>query len=215
MKLYLSSYKLGERAREFKSMFPVENKTVGYIPNALDFSSADPVRRQKHIEKDMGELKELGLKPELLDLKMYFNNKLFLTEKISALGGVWISGGNVFVLRQAMRLSGLDQILLEMHNDDFVYGGYSAAGCVLSPSMKGYELVDDATDLPYEEQKEVLWDGLNIVPYALLPHYDSDHPESDDVGKELANCIEKKVMFIALRDGDAIISDSRTPHIIN
>lgn len=214
MKLYLSSYKLGDRVEELKGMFS-ENKNVGYIFNALDFSSADPERRLKHIEKDMSELRTLGLVPEVIDLKDYFNEKIALVEKIATLGGLWISGGNVFVLRQAMKLSGLDEILKDLNRDDFVYGGYSAAGCVLSPSMKGYELVDDATDLPYAEQKEVIWDGLDIVPYALLPHYDSDHPESDDVSRELANCIEKKIMFIALRDGEVIISDSRTPHIIN
>lgn len=205
MKLYLSSYKIGDEPQKLLDLFS-ENKRVGYVPNALDFTAADPQRKTTHIKKDMTSLSDIGLKPELLDLKDYFRNKGVLQEKIRGLGGLWISGGNTFVLRQAMKLSGLDTILTEGTGlENFVYGGYSAAGCVLSPTLKSYAIVDDATDLPYEEQTIVLWDGLSLIDFSFLPHFNSDHPESDDTNKELNYCIENGIPYKTLRDGEALI----------
>jgi len=38
-----------------------------------------------------------------------------------------------------------------------------------------------------------------------MPHYDSDHPESELIEKEIQRCIDKKWLFKALKDGDVII----------
>lgn len=204
MKFYLSSYQFGDKTEELRRLVP--NHKIGYIPNALDFSSADPVRRKKHVEKDMQSIRDLGIKCELIDLKPYFGNSKALKQKIEELGAIFISGGNTFVLRQAMKLSGLDEILKELKsNDDFLYAGYSAAVSVLSPSLKAYEIVDDATETPYEQQKEVIWEGLNFFDYAFMPHWDSDHPESADIDKEIEYCKANKIPFKAIRDGDVII----------
>ena len=205
MKYYLSSYKIGKEARMLKSLLG-KNILVGYIPNALDFSKADPERRKKHIVSDIEDLKKVGLEVELLDLKDYFGNQEKLKEKLNKLGGIWISGGNVFVLRQAMKLSGLDALLKELSKrDDFLYGGYSAAGCVLSPNLHAYEIVDDPADLPYTGIKRVIWKGIGLIDYAFLPHYDSDHPESDDIYKEVEYCRKNGIPYKTLRDGDVII----------
>ena len=206
MKLYLSSYKIGNEKQKLQELLSKTNGKVGYIPNALDFTNANPDRRREHIESDMNELREMNLAVEILDLKKYFGKMQELQKKIDELGAVWVSGGNVFVLRQAMKLSGFDEILKTLvARDDFVYGGYSAAGCVLSPTLDGYQIVDDATDLPYEGMKEVIKEGIGLIPYAFLPHFDSDHPESDDINKEVRYCTEHKIAFRTLKDGDAII----------
>ncbi len=205
MKLYLSSYKIGNQPEKLLALFP-DNKKVGYIPNALDFTKADPERRKKHIESDIQSLIDLGFLVELLDLKYYFDKENELKEKLQDLGGIFISGGNTFILRQAMRLSGLDTILQEYKKrEDFVYAGYSAAGCVLSPSLKGYAIVDDATDLPYANQKETIWEGLDLIDYAFLPHFDSNHPESEDIAKEVQYCTDNNIPYKTLRDGEALI----------
>lgn len=208
MKFYLSSYKLGNETAKLKELVPANNRKIGYIPNALDFSGANPEKRKSHIEKDIKSLQDLQFEVELLDLKDCFGKKEELRKKIAGLGGVFISGGNVFVLRQAMKISGFDEILKEISaRDDFVYAGYSAAGCVLSPDLKAYQIVDDATDTPYEELKEVIWEGLAFIDYAFLPHWDSDHPESADIDKEIAFCEENKIKYRKIRDGEVIIID--------
>lgn len=207
MKLYLSSYKIGDK-REFLSRFASEvGAKTYYIPNALDFTSADPVRRADHIKSDVEDLVALGFQVEVLDLKEYFNKQTELKRKLSEVNSVWVSGGNTFVLRQAMKLSGFDDL---MHSylssrEDFLYSGYSAGICVLSPDLSHLQIVDDATDIPYSELSEVEMNGLDYIDFAILPHYDSDHPESKAIDEEIKYCIENKILFIALRDGEVIL----------
>lgn len=203
MRLYLSSYKLGSETRRLKSLIP--NGKIGYIPNALDFSYADPERRRKSIEEDINSLNSLGLEVELVNLRDYFNKHDELKKKLEELQAIFISGGNVFVLRQAMRLSGLDEILKDLRSDnDFLYAGYSAAGCVLAPNLKAYEIVDKP-DIPYEELKEIIWEGLGLVDFTFMPHWDSDHPESDDIDKEIEFCKKNNIRYKAIKDGEVLI----------
>ena len=202
MKFYLSSYELGNETEKLKKLIP--KGRIGYIPNARDFTGADPERRERRNKNDMQSLRELGLEVEMVNLRDYFGKQSELKKKLEGLGAIFISGGNVFVLRQAMKLSGLDEVLKEFLDTYFLYAGYSAAGCVLAPDLKGMELVDPL-DTPYEEQKEVLWDGLGFVDFRFMPHWDSNHPESADIDKEIAYCKKNNITYKAIRDGEVII----------
>ena len=202
MKYYLSSYELGNDTEKLKRLVP--KGKIGYIPNARDFRGADLERKAKRTENDMNSLRELGFVVELIDLKDYFGKREDLKKKLEELGAIFISGGNVFVLRQAMKLSGLDEFLKELRNTDFLYSGYSAAGCVLATSLKGMDLVDPL-DTPYKEQKEILWDGLGFVDFRFMPHWDSNHPESADIEKEIIYCKENSIPYKAIRDGEVIV----------
>jgi dipeptidase E len=88
---------------------------------------------------------------------------------------------------------------------DFLYGGFSAAGCVLAPDLHAYQIVDNPKDFPYAESQETLWEGLGLVDFAFMPHFDSDHPESADIGKEIQFCQEMSMPYRAVRDGEVII----------
>jgi len=202
MKYYLSSYELGNETDKLKALVP--RGKIGYIPNARDFTGADPERWEKRNDKDMGSLRELGLEVELVNLSDYFGKQDKLKNRLKELSAIFISGGNVFVLRQAMKLSGLDEILKEFRDTDFLYAGYSAAGCVLGLSLKGYEIVDKI-DIPYPDQKEVIWEGLGFVDWAFMPHWDSNHSESADIAKEIAYCKKNGIAYKAIRDGEVII----------
>ena len=205
MKFYLSSYKLGDEIIKLKELIPVENKKTAYISNALDFSD-DLERRKKSEQSDLEQLKELNLDIEIIDLRNYFNKQSKLEEKLVRFGVIWVRGGNVFVLRQAMKLSGFDNILKNLiEKSNILYGGYSAGVCVLAPTLKGMDLIDDPTVKPYGDKSEVIWDGLGILSYSIIPHYRSDHPESKNAEKVVEYMIENKIPFIALKDGEVII----------
>jgi dipeptidase E len=205
MKFYLSSFKLGNKADELIRLMP-DNKRVGYIPNACDYTKTDLNKRNEVNKSDMAELSNLGLKVEMLDLKDYFGDTDRLRKELNRLGGVFIRGGNTFILRQAMRLSGFDIIFNELlKRDDFLYSGYSAGICVLAADLKGLQIVDDPTDQPYDQLKETIWKGLGYLDYIILPHYRSDHPESADIDKEVKFCKDNNIPFKTLRDGEVII----------
>lgn len=206
MKYYLSSFKLGNETTKLKDLVGITNKKFGYIPNALDFSSADPARKIKHIEDDMNDIRQYGLEIEVLDLKSFFGKKEELKTKISSLGGLYVSGGNTFVLRQAVHLSGLEEVMIDLQNrKDFLYVAYSAGVCILTPTLKPYAITDDATDFPYKEIKSQIWEGLGILDFAFEPHYKSDHPESKSTDIEIQHCVDNKILFKAYRDGEVLI----------
>jgi len=205
MKFYLSSYKVGNETDKLKALIPRDNKKTAYISNALDFSN-DAERRKQGEQSDIEQLKPFGLDVELLDLRDYFGKKTELEKKIAEFGVIWVRGGNCFVLRQAMKQSGLDDILKDLlKKDDILYGGYSAGVCVLAPTLKGMELVDDPNVKPYDSQKETIWDGVGILDYTILPHYKSDHPESGKVDEAIEYMTKNKIPFKTLSDGEVII----------
>jgi len=207
MKYYLSSYKFGNKIEDLKRLCPSNNK-IGHINNSRDWVGADPKRAAKHQREEIEFLNSIGFDGEPLDLKLYFNKVDELREKINSLGAVWVSGGNTFVLRMAMKLSGFDIIFNEIKGrEDFLYGGYSAGICILSNNLKSIDFVDDPNNFPYEEINQTVYEGLGVFNYSFMPHYDSDHVESEDVGKEIQRCIDNKWLFKALRDGDVIIEE--------
>lgn len=206
MKYYLSSFKFGDDlGKSLKALIPANNK-IGLINNARDFTTSDPENRLRNQNQELAHLNRLGFDTEVIDLRDYFYKEDQLRAKMNTLGAVWVSGGNTFVLRQAMQLSGFDKIIHELsRKDDFLYAGYSAGICILSTSMHYLLIVDKPYDYPYPEIQETLWQGLGFFDYAFLPHYDSDHPETEDIDKSIQYCIDNKILFKALRDGEAII----------
>lgn len=208
MKYYLSSYKFGNDPAKLPALFG-ENKRIGLIPNAIDFSSDLEKVETSRVEQ-IQALRDLGLEPVLLDLKAYFENPEQLEETMQSLGGVWVRGGNTFVLRTAYLLSGFDRIITERADSDpgFVYAGYSAGICVIQPTLHGIELVDDPDQvaIAYGESAPLLWDGLSLIEYNIAPHYKSDHPETGDVDRVVAFYDKEKMPYKTLRDGEVIIT---------
>ena len=60
---------------------------------------------------------------------------------------------------------------------------------------------------PYEANKQIIWKGLNVFNYGLLPHYKSNHHESKAIEKDVQACIDNKWLFKVLKDGEVIIID--------
>ena len=162
---------------------------------------SDIERARKNQQSEIEFLNEIGFEAEALDLKDYFHQEDKLRKKLDDLGALWVAGGNTFVLRMAMNISGFDNIFLDlMKRDDFLYGGYSAGICVLSKSLKSIDMVDDPNNFPYKEISQPIYEGLGVFEYSFMPHYDSDHFESEAVGKEIQRCIEIRLWTEEIRE---------------
>lgn len=201
MKLYLSSFKIGDHPNTLKDLLP-ENAKAIYISNALDF--AKPERKKRCQDEDMEELRQIGITPELLDLREYFNKEDALRTKLQSTDLIYVSGGNVYDLRIAMRQSGFDIILKELEGIDKVYAGYSAGVCVLSPSLKGYNTVDTIDNNVYGDYGTI-WEGLGLIDWQCAPHFNSDHPESQNINTEIAYFEKHGMTYKTLRDGEVIV----------
>jgi dipeptidase E len=205
MKLYLSSYRLGNDPQKLVAMVG-KNKKTALIANATDYYGKE-IRDQK-VKEGIESLKGLGFEPEEINLRDYFGKSEKLTEKMSEFGLVFVRGGNAFLLRRGFAESGFDKWLRSQKgNKELVYAGYSAGVCVLSPSLEGLEIVDDPNIISDGYKPEVIWEGVGLIDFAFAPHYMSDHPESKNVTKEVEYYKKNKVKFKALRDGEVIIQE--------
>ncbi len=205
MRFYLSSYKLGNHPKLLKELKPKNNNLIAFIPNALDYSD-DLERRKKSEKENKDNLEKLGFVVENIDLRKYFGKKNLLKKRLEKFGSFFVRGGNTFVLRQAMKLSGFDDLFKKMvkSKKDLLYVGYSAGVCILAPSLKGLDLVDDSLAKPYTYRRTI-WSGLNTLDYLVVPHYKSNHPESEDMEMVVDYCNKNKIPFKTLMDGEVII----------
>ena len=202
MKLYLSSYRLGDKAERLGQLISGERR-VGVIRNALDYSD-DAKRLEEGRAREFDDLRSLELYPEEVDLRHYFGASDSLRSAVSQLDALWVVGGNTFILRRAVKQSGLDAILPQQ-DETFVYAGYSAGACVVTQTLRGIHLVDEPETVPASYSEEVIWEGLGLIPFSIVPHYRSDHPESALCEEVVTFFIAHKIPFIALRDGEVYI----------
>jgi dipeptidase E len=211
MRLYLSSFRNGNKPDELLALLGNGRRTA-VINNSLDMNSVADLADALKTELD--RLESIGLNCEEIDLREYFGKEDDLRERLQHFDLLWVRGGNAFVLRRAFAQSGLDKILVDMLNEDkIVFGGYSAGIDMLCPTLKGVELVDDPNVVPEGYQAEIIWDGLDVLPYSVRSHYKSDHPESGASDKSIEYMIENHIPFICLRDGEAIVVNENEQHI--
>lgn len=206
MRLYLSSYRIGDRAGSLLALLG-GGKRAAIIENALD--NISPAARDLYRAEaydPVSELGSLGIAGTPLDLRDHFGDPEGLRARLSQFDLVWVTGGNAFVLRRAMKQSGFDDVIVDMlDNDHIVYGGFSAGAVVAAPSLEGIHLMDDPDEAPAGYDRETIWDGLGLIDHAIVPHYRSPHPESASAERAVRHLCSRGLRYRALRDGEVIV----------
>lgn len=202
MILYLSSFKLGNKTEYLKDWIKENNNKIALITNARDLKVQDGIEKEK-INLNIQMLEEVGFEVTLLDLQKYFNDSERLRKDINNFNAFCVIGGNVFVLRQAMKLSGFDEFLREnILNKKILYVGYSAGSCVLAKDLEGLHLVDEPINA-YGDK--VIYEGVGLLEYCIAPHYKSNHKESEAIDKVIEYMKENNKSYKTLSDGEVII----------
>jgi dipeptidase E len=215
VRLYLSSFRLGNHADRLLSLVGSHHRAA-VVGNAAD--AEDGPGRADRLRVELAALREVGLEPAELDLRDFFppTPPEQLHHALSGAGLLWVRGGNTFVLRQAMRHSGADHVIVDLlRRDTLAYGGYSAGVVVLGPSLRGIELVDDPSAVGAGHPPGTTWDGLGLLPYAVAPHHRSDHPASPAIDRLVAHYTEEQVPHRTLRDGQVILIDGPQNTLLN
>ncbi|MFG2226079.1 Type 1 glutamine amidotransferase-like domain-containing protein [Streptomyces sp. NPDC048644] len=214
MRLYLSSFRIGNYPEELPRLLDGRTRTA-LVMNAYDFQDADS--RAASTQREIAELQSIGLSPEELDLRDYFGGDRSLRKTLENVDLVYVRGGNSFVLRRALRHSGADALLKELlAADTLVFGGYSAAAAVAGTTLRGIGgHIDDPDHIPADYPAgDPLWDGLGLLPFAVAPHYRSDHPETEEIEHTVQHHIDHHEPFVALRDGQAIVADDNGVRVV-
>ena len=181
---------------------------VAIIANALDNF---PDFQRSYLSNEVHPLfARHGFVTEDFDLRSYFDRNDALAADLSAFDIIWATGGNSFLLRRAMRASGFDKIirpLLEQTN--LVYGGWSAGSVVAACDLFGIDHVDDPhATAPGYPTGETLWEGLGLIDCSLVPHVESDHPESPAATESVALIRASGRRVQPLRDGEVMVVEN-------
>ena len=204
MLLYLSSYKLGNRISYLKAWIKENGNKILLIANARDAKVQNELEKEK-IEQNIKMLENIGFEVEILDLKKYFKDSKKLYEDLKQYNSFCVIGGNVFVLRQAMKLSGFDKYLCDNISNKMLYVGYSAGCCVLAKNLNGYQIVDQPIN-PYNDN-DVIYEGIGLIDYNIAPHYKSEHKESEIIEKLVEYMDKNNIVYKTLKDGEVIINE--------
>ena len=207
MRLYLSSFRLGDHPEHLVGLVGGAARGAVVIANAMDVAPADV--RCSWVERELADLAGLGFDAAELDLRDYFGDRQRLRADLDGAGLAWLCGGNTFGLRYALLRSGADVVFTDLlAADALVYAGYSAGACVLAPSLRGLELVDDPGAVERTYGAEPVWDGLGVLSEAFVPHYQSPgHPETEAMDLVVARYRAEGVAYRTLRDGQALVID--------
>jgi len=202
MRLFLSSQGITPHAEALLRLVGANRKTA-FINNAKD--DIDPAERAAHTQQKLVDYTAYGLEPFELDLRNYFTDNSRLIDVLKGVGLVWLSGGNTFILRRALAQSGLDKWLVaNLKNDTVAYGGSSAGAIIPTPSLHGTEHGDEPNSVPAGYSSDIIWEGLNLVPFYVIPHYDSDWFGGDAAAME-RHMKNEQLTYNLLRDGEAIV----------
>lgn len=214
MRLFLSSQDLGHYAHIAREMAGDNPKAI-FIKNAQDDLPED--RRNFSNTQKLQMFNDAGFEPEMIDLRDYFGKKDKLAERMTGIGSFWSSGGNTFILRRAMKASGLDEILKDMlARDEIMYGGWSAGACVASTNLHGIEYGDRHTsDIVPDIYpiKETIWEGLGLVDFMIIPHCDQEWFEKNiEPTERHLNSLGRK--FFKLNDGQVVVVNGNKEELL-
>jgi len=214
MKLYLSSYRLGDHSDELKKLVGKKDAKVAVCVNAVD-AAPDLSRDGEVLRRELEDMKSLGFDAEEVDLRDYFN-KEGLLERMREFDAIWLSGGNAFLLVKAFRQSGFGEVLEKLvKTGELVYAGYSAAFCAVSPSLRGVELVDDKDVEAQGYEAGDVWDGFGLIDFYPIVHFRSNHHESDLVEEEYRYVCENNIKHKTFKDGDVYLVSGGREIVLN
>jgi dipeptidase E len=205
---------MGDHPEHLAALVGGNGRKAVVIANALDEAPADV--RRSGVERELAALADLGFDAIELDLRDYFGQEQHLRRDLAGVGLAWLRGGNVFMLRFALFRSAGDVVFRDLLAEDaLVYAGYSAGACVLSSTLRGLEVVDDAGAVMRIYGSEPVWDGLALLKEAFLPHYQSPgHPETAAVDLVAARYQAEGVGYRPLRDGQALLINGVDTEIV-
>jgi dipeptidase E len=197
---------MGDRFGELVAEVGPDAK-VAVVSNALDFIPMESRREYARTVFDpVSVFQEHGLVAADLDLRNYFGRPHELAADIAETRLIWASGGNAFLLRRAMRQSGFDAMIpARIAEGSLVYAGWSAGAVVAGPSLRGLHLMDDPEVMAEGYETPAIWEGLGLIDKAIVPHFQSDHDESEAAESAVAWLTQAGLKFHALRDGEVLV----------
>lgn len=138
---------------------------LAYIDDA-----AHAVVDARHAVAERSQVLEYGY--ELVDLRLRHSRSELVAHQLDRVDGIYVAGGNTFVLLHALRQSGAAHIIYDRVRKGLKYLGTSAGSIVAGLSVEHALVLDDEELAPPMAN----YAALGIVNVSVLPHADGCYP---------------------------------------
>jgi dipeptidase E len=205
MRLFLSSYRAGKYPDKLVGLLG-KGSRVAVVTNAKDYKSSK--ERKIKVKEAIDFFSDLGLKPVELDLRKYFTSQVNWEQRLSKYTAVWLAGGNVFLLRRALKYTNFDLFLgNKVRRNEVILGGESAGAMVIGPTLMFSEMNEDDHNPNYIAegyQEDIIWEGLDLINYVPVPHYiDPDY--GSEIDKYIKRLDQNSIPHKEMTNDQAII----------
>jgi dipeptidase E len=182
--------------------------SIAVVANARD---GDPPEQRRHwVATELRSLDPLHAETIELDLRDHANRSDALDRALADTDLIWVTGGDMNLLRALMRSSGLDTVIQRrLAEDTIVYSGCSAGACLAGPALTVAELEGDP-----HGSREIGWGGLGLVDVTIVPHLPPDGAPDNDFVLIAEQLRRRNLPYSALRDGQAMIVSGGAPSVI-
>ena len=135
------------------------NKTLGFIPTA-----GETYENPYFVDESRQRLAKRGIK--LVDLDVTRESITELSQKLDAVDGIYVAGGNTFYLLYQLMQKNLVPVITQKVKAGLPYFGESAGAVLLAKSIEPAKPIDDPGDAPNLKTYE----GLSLIDFFPLPH---------------------------------------------
>lgn len=176
---------------------PPNQTKVAFVPTA-----ADPYDYKWFLNDDLLKLKEKGFTVREVDIKN--KTKQELLNELKNIDIIFVAGGNTFYLLEKFRENGFDKLVKEFIQKGVIYVGSSAGATLAGPTIEPVKVFDDPAQAPSLKSFE----GLSLVDFVILPHFNSDDEVNRPKYEKIINeYTKKRHKIIALTDNQAILAE--------
>jgi dipeptidase E len=164
-----------------------------FVPTA-----AGPQYATKHwVRADRRQLEVLGC--DVFELDLATAGPAQVEEALRGLDGVFLTGGNSYLLLWHARRSGFADLVLPLvETGELLYVGTSAGAVVAGPDLAPAANLDNRREVPELESSV----ALGLVSFTVLPH-DND-PEVAAIHDEIV-AAHPSIQFVRLSDDRAVL----------
>jgi len=74
--------------------------------------------------------------------------------------------------------------------------------------MQAIAVMDEPEINPYNTDSPPIYEGIGLITYSPIPHFEYVHGETEAANLAVDYCIKNDIIYKTLRDGDVIIEDT-------
>ncbi|WP_282824558.1 Type 1 glutamine amidotransferase-like domain-containing protein [Gulosibacter sediminis] len=135
-----------------------------------------------------------------------------VAEALDRIDALYVRGGNTFLLREAMRISGADKLIVERVKAGLPYIGLSAGSIVVGPSLEPIVPMDDPDEAPNLPS----YRGLGLIDSVIVPHADGQLPPyPPELISSILTTYGERYQLQPVEDDQAYVVDDRGERLIS